>query len=208
MSEPLELLAFAGVMALGQFSPGPDMLLLTRTALAEGAGKGVRMALGIATGLTLHATLAISGTALLFRRGGWLGETMRWLAAGYLLWLASGLLRAWFVHLRSGPREVVAAAAGNRSAYLRGLLCNLLNPKVLVFFAAGTAPFLTGDRPAWWPAAIWGIVVVQGCTLWSLWAMVLQWRPIRAAYRKAGPWIDAVFGVVLAVLAVVLLVGG
>lgn len=208
MSGALELLAFAGVMALGQFSPGPDMLLLTRTALAEGAAKGVRMALGIATGLTVHATLAISGTALLFRSGGWLGETMRWLAAAYLLWLAWGLLRSCFVHLRSGPREAEPAAAAERPAYVRGLLCNLLNPKVLVFFAAGTAPFLVGERPAWWPGAIWAIVVIQGCTLWSLWAMLLQWRPLRAAYRKAGPWIDAVFGAALVVLAVLLLVDG
>lgn len=207
MSGGLELLAFAGVMALGQFSPGPDMLLLTRTALAEGAGKGVRMALGIATGLTLHATLAISGTALLFRSGAWLGETMRWLAAAYLLWLASGLLRACVEHFRSGPREEKPVTAARRSAYLRGLLCNLLNPKVLVFFAAATAPFLAGERPTWWAPAIWGIVVVQGCTLWSLWALLLQWRPIRAGYRKAGPWIDGLFGTALAVLAVILLLG-
>ncbi len=56
MSPPLELLAFAGVMALGQFSPGPDMILLTRTALRSGARAGVEMALGIACGLAVHAT--------------------------------------------------------------------------------------------------------------------------------------------------------
>ena len=187
MTEPLELLAFAGVMALGQFSPGPDMLLLTRTSLAEGAGKGVRTALGIATGLTVHATLAISGTAMLFQRGGWLGQAMRWLAAAYLLWLAWGLFREWFVHLHSGSREKGPARSTNRSAYLRGLLCNLLNPKVLVFFAAGTAPFLAGERPAWWAPAIWMIVVVQGFTLWSLWALVLQARPPAEGDRLAEP---------------------
>lgn len=208
MSGAHELLAFAGVMALGQFSPGPDMLLLTRTSLAEGAWSGVRMALGIATGLTVHATLAISGTALLFQKGGWLGDTMRWLAAAYLLWLAWGLFRASYRHLKSGPPANAATDAGKRSAYVRGLLCNLLNPKVVVFFAAGTAPFLVGDRPGWWAPALWGIVVVQGCTLWSLWAVMLQAPPVRAGYRRAGPWIDVVFGIALAVLAVMLVTGG
>lgn len=208
MEGTLELLAFAGVMALGQFSPGPDMLLLTRTALAEGARGGVRMALGIGTGLAVHATLAVGGTALLFQGAAWLRVTMRWLAAAYLLWLAWGLFREWFVHFYSGSKEAEPVVRGRRSAYLRGLLCNLLNPKVLVFLAAVTAPFLAGDRPGWWAAAIWGIVVVQGWLLWSLWAMLLQWRPIRAGYRRAGPWIDGTFGLALAGLAVALLVGG
>ena len=207
MRETAELLAFAGVMALGQFSPGPDMLLLTRTALAEGARSGVRMALGIGTGLAAHATLAIGGTALLFQNAGWLRTAMCVVAAAYLLWLARGLLAGFFRHVRSGAGESGAAGPARRSAYLRGLLCNLLNPKALVFLAAVTAPFLAGDRPGWWAAAMWGIVVGQGGLLWSLWALVLQWRPIRAGYRRAGPWIDGAFGLALAALAVVLLLG-
>lgn len=208
MNGALELLAFAGVMALGQFSPGPDMLLLTRTALAEGARTGVRMALGIGTGLAVHAAVAIGGTSLFFQREGWPREMMRWLAAAYLGWLAWGLFRAWFVHLHSGSKEAGPVDRGRRSAYLRGLLCNLLNPKVLVFLAAVTAPFLAGERPGWWAPVMWGIVVFQGWSLWSLWALLLQWRPIRNGYRRAGPWIDGVFGLALAGLAVALITGG
>lgn len=207
MSEPLELLAFAGVMALGQFSPGPDMLLLTRTALAEGAGKGVRMALGIGTGLAVHAILAIGGTALLLEREGWLRETMRWLAVIYLLWLASRLMGPLFIRDREAGATKDAGRHGGRSAYLSGLLCNLLNPKVIVFLAAVTAPFLAGERPAWWAPVLGGIVVGQGWLLWSLWAVVLQWQPIRDGYRRAGRTIDGLFGAVLTVLAVLLAVG-
>ena len=63
MSPAVELAAFAGLMALGQFSPGPDMILLTRTALAEGAKAGAIMALGIASGLLVHASIAVAGLA-------------------------------------------------------------------------------------------------------------------------------------------------
>ena len=206
MSDGLELLAFAGVMALGQFSPGPDMLLLTRTALAEGVGNGVRMALGIGTGLAVHASLGIWGTAALLEREGWLRTSLKWLAAAYLLWLAWGLLMQWFVHFYSGSKTVEPKPTGKRSAYLRGLFCNLLNPKALFFLAAVVAPFLAGDRPDWWPAALWLVIVLQGWLLWSLWAAVLQWRPIREGHRKAGPWIDGAFGVTLAVLAVLLVI--
>ncbi|MDB4301874.1 LysE family transporter, partial [Akkermansiaceae bacterium] len=70
MNLTAELWAFALVMAIGQFSPGPDMLLLTRTALAEGLRAGWLMVAGIVTGLAFHATLAIGGMAVLLARGG------------------------------------------------------------------------------------------------------------------------------------------
>ena len=88
-----ELWAFALIMLIGQFSPGPDMLLLTRTSLAEGLRSGWMMVLGISTGLTLHATLAIGGIAVVLARGGAIAIGLEGLAALYLLWLAFGLLK-------------------------------------------------------------------------------------------------------------------
>ncbi len=55
-----ELLAFAGVIALAQFSPGPNTLLPTRTALKSGVHAGVEMAFGIASGVIVHSTMAVA----------------------------------------------------------------------------------------------------------------------------------------------------
>ena len=96
-----ELGMFAGLIILGQFSPGPDMLLLTRTALREGSRAGVAMALGIASGLAVHATVAVVGVAVVLQRHHTLKLALQWVAAGYLLWQAYGLLRPVFVLRRS-----------------------------------------------------------------------------------------------------------
>lgn len=202
MNVQAELLTFAGIMVLGQFSPGPDMLLLTRTSLAEGARHGVAMAVGIATGLMIHATLAIGGTAVVFQQEGWLSHSVRYIAALYLLWLSLSLAMEIYRRDVSKAAEIKAPHRSGRSAYLRGLLCNLLNPKVVLFLAAVVAPFLTGPRPDWWPAALWLIIVVQAFALWSLWALCLQWKPVRAGYQKCGVWIDAGFAILLAGLAI------
>ena len=202
-----ELLVFAGVMALGQFSPGPDMILLTRTALRNGAQTGVVMALGIACGLTVHATLAVGGLALAFERMPAMREVLRWAAAGYLLWLAFRMLMEVFVAWYSGALREAAVHASPQRPFLRGLLCNLLNPKAAIFLAAVCAPFLKGGHPEWWPFAIWGIVVGQGFILWSLWAWLLQWRPLRSRYERAARWIDGAFGIALVALAMRLIVG-
>jgi threonine/homoserine/homoserine lactone efflux protein len=204
MDASFELFAFAGVLALGQFSPGPDMLLLTRTALKDGARTGVVMAWGIATGLAIHAALAIGGVAVVLERIDWLRLGMRWLAAGYLGWLGYRMMVDWFGRIFLGERYEEPVSAANKGAFVRGLMCNLLNPKVIVFLAAVTTPFLAGDRPAWWPWALWLIVVFEGLTLWALWAIFLQAKPIRDGYRRAGPWISLAFGLVMMGLAVAL----
>jgi threonine/homoserine/homoserine lactone efflux protein len=198
---------FAGIMVLGQFSPGPDMILLTRTSLREGSGVGVRMASGIACGLAVHATVAVAGVAVALQRIPSLRLAMQWLAALYLLWLARGMLGEAFSATNDGTESTGRSRVSRHSPFVRGLLCNLLNPKAALFLAAVCAPFLVGERPGWWPHALWGLIVGLGLGLWSLWALVLQWRPLRLAYEKSTRWIDGLFGLVLAALALRLLVG-
>lgn len=204
MNPALELAAFAGLMALGQFSPGPDMILLTRTALAEGAKAGAIMAIGIATGLCVHASVAVAGLAVAFEQSSGLRKAISWAAAAYLLWLAWCLLKSAFSPPVASGENIPAPSS--RGPFLRGFICNLLNPKAVIFLAATCAPFLTGTHPSWWPFAIAGLVIVQGGTLWALWAGLLQWQPVRTRYEKSARWIDGIFGVALAALAVKLLV--
>ncbi len=203
-----QLWVFAGVMVLGQFSPGPDMLLLTRTALRDGPRVGVKMALGIASGLTVHATLSIGGLAVAFERLPVLHKVLLWVAALYLLWLAFGLFMEVFATWNSKSRGESKSTKSRHPPFVQGLLCNLLNPKVALFLAAVCAPFLAGAHPVWWPYAIWGVVVGLGCGLWSLWVLMLQWRPLQRSYQKAALWIDAMFGIALIILAATLIYNG
>ena len=190
----VELWAFALIMLIGQFSPGPDMLLLTRTSLAEGLRSGWMMVLGISTGLTLHASLAIGGIAVVFARGGVIAVGLEGIAALYLFWLAFGLLK------KQEPTGEVDIPRLN--PYLRGLFCNLLNPKALVFFASVVATFLTRPHPDWWPFALWLIVVFEALFFWCLWVWLLQIPRIKDGYRKFSRSIDLLFAMVLIGLAV------
>lgn len=193
------LVGFAVMMAVGQFSPGPDMILLTRTALNEGLRAGWAMVAGIVTGLAVHASLAISGMAVLLANDGMVSQVVRIMAALYLSWLAWGLLK------KKDNVEGVQEVVSPKNPYLRGLFCNLLNPKVLVFFAGVVAPFLDGDPLPMTYFAIWGIIVIEGLVLWSLWVWLLQFPGIQRAYQRAGRTLDVLFAAGLSVFAVLLL---
>ena len=201
-----DLLVFAGVIALGQFSPGPDMLLLTRTALAQGRSAGWWTTAGIATGLCVHATVAVFGMAYLMAHGGWLTEVLRWAAALYLAYLGCRLLPAALLVIHRGREYEGGGSGKGQSAYVRGLLCNLLNPKVVIIFAAVVTDFVTGERPAWWSPVLWAIIVGQGFLLWWLYVWLLQFPPFRKGYQRLGPWFDSALGVGLLALAVFLVI--
>lgn len=200
-----EWFSFAVIMAIGQFSPGPDMILLTRVALANGRAAGWATAVGIACGLAIHAALAVAGLAVLLEEFTVLEMTLSIVAACYLLWLAwclwQGTRSGEAVVLEEGQKREISLVQHWR----RGFFCNVLNPKVAIFLAGVTLPFAKLDTSTWWQLTLWLTIVFEGVILWCLWVVALQQRVVRKWYAKLAVWIDLAFALLLVILAGVLL---
>lgn len=209
----IEWLTFFMIMAVGQFSPGPDMILLTRVSLAEGRRAGWATACGIASGLMIHAGIAVSGLAFVLARNEAVNRWIKYLACGYLIWLAYQLMKSAMNNVKfkldnGPPTRSQTSLAG----YWRmGFLCNILNPKVAIFLAGVTLPFLElgmktdleiGDSA--WAAILWATIFLEGWLLWSIWVWMLQVRMIKDHYQRNAHIIDGVFGMCLIALAVML----
>ena len=198
MKDFIELAGFSAIMIAGQFSPGPDMLLLTRTSLQYGAKAGSLTACGIAAGLVIHSGIALGGGAMLFsRESPWLW-CFKILASLYLLYLAIEILRS---PVSTTPDEQQVDARG---FFLRGFLCNLFNPKVALILASMSAPFLRPDAGPLRPWILGAMIVVQGAVLWSLWAALLQSKRIRAFYERRAKVIGMAFATFLILLALLI----
>lgn len=194
-SEVITLAAFAAIMAVGQFSPGPDMLWLTRVALRSGRRAGILTAVGIACGLAIHATLALTGVAILLHQHAILRTSFTLFAAGYLTWLGLRILH------ESGPSDANPEPTTISHPFFRGLLCNLANPKVAILLAAICVPFLQSSA-TWIPIALWAIIVIQGGVLWMLWVCLLQIPSVRLAYQCHARHIDIAFAMTLIGIAI------
>lgn len=195
MNHALELLAFAGIMAVAQFSPGPDMILLTRTSLQEGGRAGSIMACGIATGLAVHTAVALGGAGYFFTAGSLFLPYLKSLASAYLLYLAYQVFTA-------GPAPAGLASVSARGHFLRGLSCNLLNPKAALALSSICAPFLQGHQGLSRPLSLGIIIVGQGLLLWVIWAYGLQIPNLRKSYDRRLGMINRSFAILLAILAV------
>ncbi|MFV0422924.1 LysE family translocator [Oleidesulfovibrio sp.] len=183
-----EMAMLAGVALVLTVTPGPDTFLVLRNALTGGAGCGRQTACGIASGLLFHATLAGLGLSAVLVHSAQAYSLVRWCGAAYLVWL--GIKALYGVWRAGGLRETVHETAractpvsdGNseqcdslagklptsgtkHSAFREGLITNILNPKVAVFYLA-VLPQVMGASPEAWRAVWFAFMHVAVTICW------------------------------------------
>jgi threonine/homoserine/homoserine lactone efflux protein len=125
------LLSYFGVSAVVIVTPGQDTALTIRNTLGGGRRDGVLTAAGVATGQVVWAVATSAGLAALLVASEPAFRALRWIGAAYLVYLGlQALLRAL---RRAAPRPLSAAP---RRPFRQGLLSNLGNPKMAVFFSS------------------------------------------------------------------------
>lgn len=185
---PAEAAVFAAAVAVLNATPGVDFLLTVSRTLQGGARAGVAAALGISAGCVVHALAAAFGLAALLALYPGALQAVQWLGAAYLAWLGIGLLRqAW------RPPQAVDSVGGPamRSSWAdfrTGLLTNVLNPKVALFFLAFLPQFVPAASPS--PTASFLLLgawfVLQGTLfLLGLVAVAARLRRLQASARAA-----------------------
>jgi threonine/homoserine/homoserine lactone efflux protein len=148
-----------GLFALTVFvvnaTPGVDLLYTLVCTLRHGRSAGLAAALGIASGCVVHALGAAFGLAALMAASATAFQFVKWAGAAYLLWLALGMLRSATRRsttaagaLSGEPAAATATSAPTMAAiFRRGLLTNVLNPKVALFFLALLPQFIAAEAP-------------------------------------------------------------
>jgi threonine/homoserine/homoserine lactone efflux protein len=202
MSPDLSLLAFSVLMLGAQFSPGPDMILLTRNALVHSRGAALLTVCGIVLGLAIHCTLILGGVSVVLARSPAAFGVLRVSGAIYLGYLGVRLLAQALRSATTAEGKTVAAALSGREAFTQGLLTNLLNAKAILFLLATLTAFHPPGAPPWRKWALAGIVIGQAVFFWSLFVLALNWAPLRTFFLRRARWIDGVFGVLLIIAAV------
>jgi threonine/homoserine/homoserine lactone efflux protein len=129
------LAAFLALAAVVIVTPGPDTALTIRNTLADGRVNGVRTALGVATGQAVWTLAASAGIAAVVAASQPLFVGLRIAGAAYLVWLGLSTVRG---------RRNGGVGVRRGGGYRQGLLSNLGNPKMVVFFTSLLPQFGTG----------------------------------------------------------------
>lgn len=134
------LVSFVFTAVLLTLAPGPDILYLLAVSIANGTKSGIALAAGLSSGVLFHTTLVIIGVAALLKSSPIAMNLMRYVGACYLLYLAYGVFKSEAVINTDGTSEIPKQAPF--ALFRRGLLMNILNPKVLLFFLAFLPQFV------------------------------------------------------------------
>jgi RhtB (resistance to homoserine/threonine) family protein len=157
----LDLLPFLGISVLLIVIPGPDTAVVMKNALLGGRRAGVQAALGVTLGLAVWTLAAAAGLAALLQASEIAFTALKLVGAAYLVWIGVQLLRTREAAVvgEAAPRRVAGARA-----LRQGLLTDLGNPKVGVFFTSFLPQFIHGDGAAF-PALLALGAIFAGLTL-------------------------------------------
>ncbi len=134
-------LAFAFVFFFLGLPVGPNAIAVMAAGSRQGIRAGATVAAGIAAAGLIHALIACLGFGALFLVSAKAFTVVKFLGAGYLLWLA---IRLWRSSGTVQPGE--AAKAGPARHFLTGFLISMTNPKAVISYVASFTPFIATDQ--------------------------------------------------------------
>ena len=188
MLTPDALMAFFATALLLGIAPGPDnIFVLTQSALF-GARAGMVTTMGLVTGLCVHTTAVALGVAAIFQASALAFTLLKTAGAGYLLWLAwlsfrAGASTAKIARSDGDGGSAGAAFPGYMALYRRGIVMNVTNPKVSIFFLAFLPQFCDPAR---------GSVALQVLSLGGLFmlATIVVFWTVAALGGRLAVWFN------------------
>ncbi|MEU7863080.1 LysE family translocator [Nonomuraea sp. NPDC049141] len=146
---------FVGASLALVLIPGPNHLYITARGLAQGRAAGLASAFGVETGTLVHIAAAAAGLSYLITKSATLFAIVKWAGVGYLVYMG---IRAFTSKEQAGTEAPPRQPLGK--VFLEGLVVNVLNPKVTLFFLALLPQFV---KPSAGSPALQ--IVVLGATL-------------------------------------------
>jgi threonine/homoserine/homoserine lactone efflux protein len=137
------LAAFMVASVVLAVTPGPDMTFFLSKTVAQSRTAGFAALAGVSVGVAIHSVLVAAGLSVLLAASAAAFTVLKIAGALYLAWLAWEAVR----HGSSLSLLPQARAESLRSVFLKGLLINLLNPKVIIFFVTFLPQFVSANDP-------------------------------------------------------------
>ncbi len=202
---PIEsLIAFVFASALLSIAPGPDNIFVLMQSALYGKKSGIFITLGLCTGLIVHTSAVAFGVAAIFHTSVAAFTALKIVGAAYLAYLAWQAFRA-------SASKLETTGANQRSVgalYRRGIIMNITNPKVTIFFLAFLPQFASPEQGALAPQIfiLGGIFICIALLIFTTVAVAagslgnwLQTSP------KAQLYLNRIAGTVFAALALKLI---
>jgi len=196
------MLFFGAAFALS-ISPGPDLIYIISRSIAHGTKIGLASAAGLWTGALIHVLGVAFGLSTILMASANAFTVIKYIGAAYLAYLGIQALRSRGVNfdlpLNKGPKLTPA------QAYRQGILVDVLNPKVAIFFMAFLPQFVRPDHgnPSLQLVGLGALVIFVAIPVESLFVVAAsRTSGFFRQHRKTSVWLDRLLGSILIALGV------
>ncbi len=138
MIEPTKFALFIGISCALIIAPGPDMFYVITRGMAHGRKAGILSAIGVVCGILVHTTAAAFGLTLILQTSAFAFLLVKYVGAAYLIYLGVG---AWRDNSTFSP-QTSTSGVNSHQLFWQGVLSNVLNPKIAIFFLAFLPQFV------------------------------------------------------------------
>lgn len=193
---------FSGLLL--NMTPGSDTLYIFGRCMSQGKAAGMMSVFGIISGAALHTAFAAFGLSAVLMHSAMAFNLIKWIGAAYLVYLGIKSIRSkenLAMENNGMPPE------GLRKIYAQGLLTNLFNPKVALFYLAFLPQFVSANQSyGALPFLILGLTFITTGTLWcTLLVVVSDWMTNRLRKSQFGKYLNKVTGMIFVGLGLKLL---
>ena len=166
----MNILGFLSAAILLTLMPGPDILFVITQSITRGKKAGIIFACGLCTGLIAHTAAVSLGLSLILYNSPVAFSVLKYMGAAYLIYLGVKS----YIHRKENSLALPSATGVEYKLYRKGILMNILNPKVLLFFIAFFPQFVspTTENPAGELLILGLLFMAQGIVIFSLVALL------------------------------------
>ena len=188
---------------VAQLSPGPDVLLIAKSAASNTRSNTLKIIAGISAGIVVWVVLTLMGFTVLVEQFPWIQQILMLVGGLFLAKMGWGMLNGG---LKTLKQEVALDSSGElekpQNYFLQGLFTNLSNPKTLIYFSSVFSLALSSSAGSDLKTQLAFIIPIQTFLVFSLLMMIVSIPKIKVLYQRAGSYIDIISGGLFLVFAV------
>lgn len=196
MTDPINLPLILIAALVASASPGPATLAIAGTSMTHGRRAGLALAAGVTTGSLIWSVAAAFGLGALMLAHSWVFETLRYVGAAYLMYMAIRAARSAWRDTRLKP--VALQSVSLRGAFGKGMALHLTNPKAVLFFGA---LYSIGIPPTATPVDLLTVIAavgLQSLLVFHGYAILFASPPLTQSYLAFRRWFETVFAMAFA----------
>lgn len=195
------LLTISMLHFVAQLSPGPDVLLIAKSAASTTRRNTLQIITGISVGIIVWVVLTLAGFSALLQQWPWIQQILMLLGGFFLAKMGWAMLKGGLSSFQQSANLDTGDVPQAKNYFLLGLFTNLSNPKTLIYFSSVFSLALSSSADVSLKTQLAVLIPIQTFLTFVLFMLIMSMPKIKALYQRSGSYIDIVSGVLFLMFA-------